>query len=103
MAGNGPQSMTTTQSFASSRDATGAPNRLQYEEILQLEKSFKHLMRVFIKLVIAPTVPKDPQFNWPAMLDLGSIQRFTARNANHAKPPNDPIYRKQSVVQVIQY
>lgn len=58
-----------------------------------LARSFRYLLIVVIRLVLKTA--KEQPGNWPAMQVPDSVSNFVDRNAIHAKPPNDPIYRQQ--------
>lgn len=68
-----------------------------YEEMIQLERSFKQLMRVYIRLVLKRADP--PVKAWPAMQVEAPVAKFIHRNHTHARPTNDPIYRQQPIGQ----
>ena len=65
------------------------------EEQYILEQAFKRTILVYIRLVL---VNASEAFNsWPAMQQEGCIAKFVYRNDAYARPPEDSIYRKQSV------
>jgi hypothetical protein len=66
-----------------------------HDENVQLERAFKQLLRIWIKLVLKRVEPRIAA--WPAMQVDAPVAKFIHRNHKYAKPTNDPVYRKQPV------
>lgn len=65
------------------------------DEQYQLEKSFRHILIVFIKLILLNA--KERPVNWPALNQNDCVSKFVYRNAVYARLPKNPVYRQQPI------